>query len=779
MPSKTRIPPAPARKGPVPTTGALFATAFLASGASFCAAPSTAAAPDAAPAPAPTQGTIGPDTPPPAKPGAVQGLPPAAREQLRQQLETIVHRNPMQKARVGIDVRSVETGEVLYQHDPDEPLNPASNVKLITAATAFAKLGPEFRFATDFDCEGPVTKGECKTLYIRGRGDPTLYSERIFGIAGELLHRGLHRVGDIVVDDTYFDGEREGAGWEQEHGTDKPYTAPIGAVSVNHNTVAIYVSPGDSEKSKARIELEPNSDYFIVDNRVRTASRHGRQRLIPRSTAAKNRQKILVVGRLPLGRETSVFYKKVDDPPIYAGETFKTIFKARGIAVHGKVRTGTRPDDAVQIYVSRSDELANIVREMDKISSNFVAEQLIKTVGAETRGPPGTWPKGLAAADEFLASIGIPHGTYIMKNGSGLNDTNRFSATQMAQLLTAVATRTTFYPEFASSLGIAGRDGTVRSRMEGTPAEGRLRAKTGTLESVTALSGYVRLQDSETLVYSIITNDISPRHHAPYLAAMDALGAAIASGGFPDQKPDTGVIPGIDVSDSQASMQGRIATYSNLGKQADPTNLPFLHNALRQEHDPVMRAIVADAIFRSDKENGASVLLDAVPADAATFARLRTIAQQLSVPTPTLSSLIDLAADGNADALDKLVALTRDVKGDAAVDAMLADGFQEIARTAPDELFFALHRAPADAVVDATTLLADGIASSEEKAAHPFFERLKEMNDGEVAAPAAALAEKLRGLMAQAKAPAPPVPAADVKQASAPSPTSTSAPGGG
>jgi D-alanyl-D-alanine carboxypeptidase/D-alanyl-D-alanine-endopeptidase (penicillin-binding protein 4) len=748
----------------------LVSSFFSASTLLFCAPASTSAAPEAGPAAAAADAAMAD----PAH-GRLSVSAPGAREQLRQEIEGLLHRPPLQRARVGIEVRSLETGEELYSHDADELLNPASNVKLITSATALTRLGPEFRYATDFDCDGPVSRGECKTLYIRGRGDPTLYTERIYGIAGELEHRGLRKIGDIVVDDTYFDGEREGPGWEQEHG-DRPYIAPVGALSVNHNTVAVYVSPGDSDKAKARIELEPNSDYFIVENHVKTASRHGRERLIPRSFPAKNRQRIMVSGRLPLGRETSVFYRKVDNPPIYAGETFKTIFKARGISVKGHVRLGTVPDDAVQVYVSRSDSLAAIVREMNKISSNFVAEQLIKTVGAETKGPPGSWTKGIAAAEEYLASIGIPKGSYLMKNGSGLNDTNRFSARQIATLLTNVAQKTSFYPEMSASLGIAGRDGTVRSRMEGTAAEGRLRAKTGTLENVTALSGYVRLTDNETIVYSIVANDIS-RHHAPYIAAMDSLGAAIATGGLPEQRMEGGTIIGT-ASDSKAAMQARIATYTNLARMADPTNLPFLHSALRTERDPIMRAIVADAIFKSDKENGASVLLDAVPADAATFAKLRTIAQSLSVPTPTVSSLIDLAADGNADALDKLIQLTHEAKDDASVAALLADGFQEIGRTAPDELFFALHRAPPDVGADAVAMLAQGIGESEEKASHPFFERLKEMNDGEIAAPAMALADKLHTLMNPPK-PAPPTSAPDVKQANAPSPTSLSAPGGG
>jgi D-alanyl-D-alanine carboxypeptidase/D-alanyl-D-alanine-endopeptidase (penicillin-binding protein 4) len=689
-------------------------------------------------------------------------------------IDGILQKSVLQKARVGVEVRSLDTGETIYTHNADELLNPASNVKLITAATALAKLGPEFRFATDFSCSEPISHGECHTLYIRGRGDPTLYTERIFGIAGELQHRGLKRIGDIVVDDSYFDAEREGPGWEQEHGGDRPYMAPTGALSVNHNTVAIYVSPGDVEKSRARIELEPSSDYFIVENKVHTADRKGRARLLPRSFGESGHQRIVVSGRLPLGRDTAVFYKKVDNPPVYAGETFKAIFRARGIAAHGKVRQGSVPDDAVRIYVDRSEELGSIVREMNKVSSNFVAEQLIKTIGAEVKGTPGTWGKGIASAEEYLASIGIQKGAYVMKNGSGLNDTNRFSAGQLAALLTWVATKTDFYPELAASLGIAGRDGTVRSRMDGTVAEGRLRAKTGTLESVTALSGYVRCADNETLVYSILTNDISPRRHSPYIAAMDSLAVAIATGGEPDSQSGSGTAVA-----ANGDLRARITTFSNLGRMADPSNLPFLHSALTTEQDPVMRAVIADAIFKSDKDNGTTTLLDAVPADPAAFARLRTIAHELAVPTPMVSSLIDVAADGNPDALDKLLVIAHESKGDPSLETVLAEGLEEIGRTAPEELFEAVVRAPADVSPDTVALLGKGIGATEEKAMHPFLEQLKAETDQKVAAAALQMSDRIKQILSEQK----PAPGqGDVKPAVAPImtlPHPPALPGGG
>lgn len=714
------------------------------------------------------------------RPAPAEAPAPTAREleraRLRDELLDITRRPPLAGARLGVHVVSLDTGEVLFAHDERELLNPASNVKLVTSATALARLGPEYRFATEFSCAQPVSRGACKTLYIKGKGDPSLYTERLYGIAGELLHRGLRKVGDIVVDDTFFDDERDGPGWEQEL-SDKPYMAPAGALSVNHNAIGIFVAAGDSVRAKARIELEPRSDYFKVENHLVTAPRKSRRRVIPSSLADGDRQRIVVRGRLPVGRETSVYYKKIHNPPMYAGETFKAIFNERGLAVRGKVRRGPVPADAEPVFTSYSRPLADIVRELNKFSNNFIAEQLLKTLGAETRGPPGSWAKGVDAVEEYLAELGIPRGSYVMKNGSGLNDVNRFSAAQMTRLLTAVHDRSGFFPEYAASLGVAGRDGTVRSRLEGTAAVGRLRAKTGTLENVTALSGYVRLASGETYAYSILANDF-PSRHGPAIAQVDALAAAMASGGRAGSEPYPPLLR--EPSDVEpGELRARVVTFSNLGKVADTRNLPFLRSALRTETDPVLRAVVADAIFRSDPESGAGVLLENAPASPQVFARLRALGQELSMPTPLVSSLIDLAAEGSAEALDRLLTLAGQAKDDHSTSALLADGLQEIGRTAPDELYEALRRAGDDGA-GALALLEQGIAESEEKGTHPFLERLKTLPEVATGLTAVGIYEHVQQALSEVGKPVPaPAPVVDVAPVSAPASGSSERPGGG
>jgi serine-type D-Ala-D-Ala carboxypeptidase/endopeptidase (penicillin-binding protein 4) len=424
--------------------------------------------------------------------GAEPGrLPEGATRELDAALRAMFASGPLASARAGVVVADVESGQVLFARDGDVLLNPASNVKLVTTAAALSRLGPEFRFDTEFYVDaGSAGSPSPRALHVRGKGDPSLVTERLWAIAGDLAHLGLKRIGDLVVDESYFDGERHGPGFDQETG-DKSYLAPSGAASLNWNTVAVHVAAGERRGAKARVELEPASDLFDVEVRAATVAAGARRRLTVSSTRAGARQRIVVDGRIPLGSRAQVVWRRIDESGLYLGHTLRRLLELRGVKVSGRVRTGPLPEGARLVHVAESESLGEIVRRLNKTSNNFVAEQLLRTMGAQAKGVPGTWAKGVEAVEEFLVEVGIPRGAYVMKNGSGLNDTNRFSARQLVTLLRAMWSRFQLHAEYLVSLPVAGRDGTTRWRMEGTEAEGRLRAKTGTLEGVTALSGYV------------------------------------------------------------------------------------------------------------------------------------------------------------------------------------------------------------------------------------------------------------------------------------------------
>ncbi|ABS28104.1 D-alanyl-D-alanine carboxypeptidase/D-alanyl-D-alanine-endopeptidase [Anaeromyxobacter sp. Fw109-5] len=679
---------------------------------------------------------------------------PPTRRELEAALRSIVEGSALSGARAGVVVADVASGEVLYARDADVLLNPASNVKLVTSAAALARLGPGYRFSTELLVDPASARAaSVRTLYVRGRGDPTLVTERLWAVSGELVHQGIRRIGEVVLDDGFFDGERIGPGYDQEEG-DRSYLAPTGALSLNWNTVAVYVAPGDRRGQKGRVELEPQSAYFEVVNRTRTVGPRGRRHVTVESSLVNGKQRIVVSGPVPAGSRVQAVWRKIDDPPRYLGHTLAKLLELRGVKVTGAIRVGTVPPGAKLVHVAESETLAEIVRRLNKSSNNFVAEQLLKTLGAEAKGAPGSWSKGVEAAGEFLASIGVSRGAYVMKNGSGLNDANRFSARQLVTLLRAMWSRFPLQAEYVTSLPVAGRDGTTRWRMDGTAADGHLRAKTGTLDNVTSLSGYVETAGKRTLAFAILVNDY-PGRHAGVVRAVDALGSAIAASGGTREGLDAAVAlanaPAATAIPAAAPAELAVAvgTYYGLGRAGDPRNVSFLRTALRAETDPALRLAVAESVYLSDPdgETARRAFLDAVTADPRALGRLWAAVGQ-DEPAPVISSLGDLAAEGEGDALARLVELAPGSGGDERLGAALAETIAAVAASAPEELVGALGAAPPPLQDAAIAVLARGLARAEE-GEKPLREALKALGDkpGDAGAFARALAPRLEAAL--------------------------------
>lgn len=668
----------------------------------------------------------------------------AGERELGPTLRSIVEGAPLGGARTSVLVADVASGEVLYAKDADVLLNPASNVKLVTSAAALARLGPEYRFATELYLDRGASPSAPRTLHVRGKGDPTLVTERLWAIAGELAHLGVGRIGDVVVDESFFDRERVGPGFDQESG-DRSYLAPSGAASLNWNTVAVYVAPGDRRGGRGRVEVEPASELIELENRTTTVRANGRRRVeIASAPSAAGKQRIVVTGRIPLGSRVHVTWRRIDEPALYLGHTLRRLLELRGVKASGRVRVGEVPSGARLVHVSESESLGEIVRRLNKTSNNFVAEQLLRTLGAEVKGGPGSWAKGVQAAEEFLAEVGIPRGAYVMKNGSGLNDTNRFSARQLVTLLRAMWSRFPLHAEFLASLPVAGRDGTIRWRMEGTDAVGRLRAKTGTLENVTSLSGYVESGAGRTLAFAVLVNDF-PGRAGTAARSVDAIGVTLAARGG---APGAGVARRAGAAGAPADLGAAATTYYALGRAGDARNLQVLRTALRAEADPALRLALAECVYLSEPDGDTSrrTFLEAVPADAQVLARLWAAARgaEPGVPAPVLPSLGDLAAEGNPEALAKLVEIAPASALDAGLAAALADVVAEVAAAAPEELVAALRASPAAAQEAALAALGAGVSRSEERE-HPFPAALRALSekDGELAAFARALVPRL------------------------------------
>ncbi|MEW6430907.1 MAG: D-alanyl-D-alanine carboxypeptidase/D-alanyl-D-alanine-endopeptidase [Myxococcota bacterium] len=681
------------------------------------------------------------------------------REALRRALQSVIDQSPLGTARVTVQVQSLDDGTVVFARDADELLNPASNVKLYTAAAALTQLGTEYRFETEFLTPSDFKEGKTKILYIRGKGDPTITTERLYGIVSELVHAGLREVQDIVVDDTWFDADREPPGYDQESG-DKAYLAPTGALSLNWNTVGVYLRPGDTVGSAGAIELEPASDYFVVEGQLATGTKTQRRFTVSSSVDRDRvRQKITVDGVVPVEKGTWSQWRKIDQPALYFGFTVKELLKQRGVKVKGRVRAGTVPPGQKMLYVAVSDTLDVVLKKLNKHSSNFVAEQLIKTLGAEKRGAPGSTANGIAVVEDFLAQdVGIPRGSFVMKNGSGLNDANRFSATQTNKLLTYMVKNFPLMPEYLSALGIAGKDGTLKYRFEGSDAVGRLRAKTGTLENVSALSGYVQAVGGERFVFSVMVNDF-PGRASTVVRHIDALGAALAATGT-SSGPSAAVASmtqAKSVVGPFADLRSRMKTYLSLAQKGERRSVPFLRTAWRSETDPALRAVIADALYQLDprEPSSAHLLLESALATDDVYGRLRKAAEADGLDVPVLPSLVELASAGSVDAAARLFEFVRASGSDARASAWLSEQLAVVATDAPQELLLALKSSPQEARDAAVDSLVAGLVKAAQPDA-PLWPKLREAQgspDPTMVAFAKALEATLSQKIAEARAP--------------------------
>ncbi|MFH1811473.1 MAG: D-alanyl-D-alanine carboxypeptidase/D-alanyl-D-alanine-endopeptidase [Pseudomonadota bacterium] len=430
-------------------------------------------------------------------------------------------------ARVGLYAASLDSGAMLLRKNPHLLLNPASNAKLVTSAAALALLGPEHRFATFYASDGEIVNGTLQgNLYVRGRGDPTISTERLLAVLHELKLLGITKIeGRVLVDDSFFDGVREAKGWEQED-SDRAYAAPVGALSLNYNTVTVIARPGPFVGSPAILTVDPPSDYIQLDAKVTTSDWNAR--LYMRSFERGGRNVVRLRGHVSSDGGPQRIYRRVSDPALHFASALVGMLNDAGISVQRHPGRAYTPDRARVLVTDRSPRLATVVAELNKWSNNFIAEMLIKTLGAEIAGTPGSFERGLAVARQFLETeVGWRHGSYVFNNGSGLNDVNRFSTEQIAQLLRYMHGHAEAGHEFVSSLGVAGRQGTIALRLRDTAADRRLRAKTGTLSHVSALSGYVVTASGEPLVFSILVNgyDGSTR---PIWEVQDMIGEALA-----------------------------------------------------------------------------------------------------------------------------------------------------------------------------------------------------------------------------------------------------------
>jgi D-alanyl-D-alanine carboxypeptidase/D-alanyl-D-alanine-endopeptidase (penicillin-binding protein 4) len=424
----------------------------------------------------------------------------------------------------GVMVMSVTRGDTLYSEQSELLVKPASIMKLMTTALALEIRGPEHTFETEVLSDRSVNGGDIDgNLYLRGGADPTLSLRFWHGdspmdaLARQVKAAGVHRVrGDIVADESAFETERIPQGWKSSY-LMSSYAAPVSALSLNENLVWIVARP---ENGKAVVELDPPSAALPITGSVRVVGGSG-----GRITARRTSTGIAVSGTIGSRSGPRRYSLVVPDPPLFAAGALLEALRKVGVEVHGKVATGTTPDNAAKVAEIRSLPLASIVSYMNRESINHFAELLYRDA-ARHDDRPGSARVAQEELREFLATkAGVRKDDIRVADGSGLSEADTLTARSMVQLL-SYAHRAAWGPVFHASMPVAGESETMRRRMRATPAQGNLHAKTGTTNTVASLAGYVTALNGEVLAFAFIYNG---RDRSNARAAMDRMGATLAN----------------------------------------------------------------------------------------------------------------------------------------------------------------------------------------------------------------------------------------------------------
>jgi len=393
-----------------------------------------------------------------------------------------------------------------YAYHSEDLFTPASNTKLLTAATALDALGPDYCFQTVVGHDGVLEDDGTLTgnLFIKGYGDPNLTTATLADWAGALVDAGIKQVtGDIIVDSTAFENETGDPVWGWRTDTES-YQPQPGALSVNHNEVTLTAIPGDQAGAPAWVKVEPTIERQLVHNNVATTAAGQNPSVKLREGEAGI---IIVEGQVPAAGRFVTNKLIARDPAQYAGFLFSKLLREKGIvfAEHSTVMHGQLPDDAQILIRHSSQPFSEILNRVLKDSDNFISEQVLRVVGLEAMHA-GSNQGGQAAIAQFLAGNGFSDMPYILCDGCGLRLYNEVSPRLIVGLLVLMAHHP-YGNMFHDALAVAGSDGTLAGRMTGIPTSSQVYAKTGSLLGASTLSGYAITADGRKLAFAILMND--------------------------------------------------------------------------------------------------------------------------------------------------------------------------------------------------------------------------------------------------------------------------------
>jgi D-alanyl-D-alanine carboxypeptidase/D-alanyl-D-alanine-endopeptidase (penicillin-binding protein 4) len=480
-------------------------------------------------------------------------LASSRHSRLGRRIEKILRRSGARRGFWGIVVARIPDGKVLYERNEDHLFQPASNMKLFTTAAALTKLGPDYVFRTTVESDSqPDAQGRVGNLILVGRGDPNI-SGRVLPyqydskptspadavlrqLADQVMARGVREVtGDIVADDRYFIYEPFGHDWSAED-LQWGFGAPVTALAFNDNSLTVHFQPGAKQGDPASVFLDPVADYYRLDNRLETSAPGTEQEIFVERLPGS--MTLDVWGEIPAGAPEDTDTVAIADPPRLAAELFKQALEAYGVAVSGQVKVletsriqaanmvdpFASPGPRVVLAEHKSVPLREEIQVINKVSQNLHAEMLLRTLG-RAAGNYGSLTVGLQVLNEFAAEIGIDPQATFFADGSGLSREALVTPRAIVKLLVYMANSPNA-GAYLDSLSIAGVDGTLAKRFRDSSVIGKIHAKSGTIEHVNTLSGYLELPSGRRLAFSMLA-DNNDLKSSQTVKTLDAIAQTI------------------------------------------------------------------------------------------------------------------------------------------------------------------------------------------------------------------------------------------------------------
>jgi D-alanyl-D-alanine carboxypeptidase/D-alanyl-D-alanine-endopeptidase (penicillin-binding protein 4) len=467
---------------------------------------------------------------------------------LDKRIDKILAASDARRGSWGIQVVELESGKLVYERDADHLFIPASNMKMFTTATALEKLGPDYAFHTTAESDAaPDAQGRVGDLYLVGRGDPNLgvrtfpytyhgpqqpADKFVQEMADQVKTRGVREVtGTLVADDSYFVWEPFAPNWAADD-LEWGYGAPVSALAFNDNLLTLDVKPGGQVGDEASVLLSPVADYYLLKSHILTSAKGTEKNYqLERQPGS---MELDLWGQIPIDSGDDADTIAIANPPQLLAEQFRAALRARGIVVQGpvEVRHFTRLEAAsmpnsvlpssprVVLAEHHSPPLSEAIKVVNKESENLHAEMLLRTLG-RVQSNHGSLAGGLEALNAFAAQqVGILPGETYFSDGSGLSREDLVAPQAAVKLLVYMA-HSPHFPAWFDSLPVSGIDGTLAHRLLSYEVKGKIHAKTGSVEHVNTLSGYMDLPSGKRLVFSIMANN----HPLPNKAGQETLDA--------------------------------------------------------------------------------------------------------------------------------------------------------------------------------------------------------------------------------------------------------------